>query len=75
VPATAYDRARREIGAIMAELPRFRLLQTMVVFRAAFGHAATSGMTVHELDRRDPKACSEITFLHDELFGRAGEEA
>jgi chromosome partitioning protein len=75
VPATAYERARREISAIMAELPRFRLLQIMIVFRAAFGHAATSGRIVTEIERRDPKACSEVSLLHDELFGRAGEEA
>jgi chromosome partitioning protein len=73
VPATAYERARREAEEIISELPRFTLLKTLIVFRAAFGHAVTDGRIVNELDRRDPKACSEISLLHGELFGRAGE--
>jgi chromosome partitioning protein len=72
VPTSAYERARREAEEILAELPRFQLLNTQVMFRAAFGYAATAGRTVHEMDRRDAKACSEVTFLHDELYGRAG---
>jgi chromosome partitioning protein len=69
VPPTASDRARREATEVLAEMPRFRLLQSMTVFRAAFNHSAGEGLTVGEMPRRDPKACSEIAFLHDELFG------
>ena len=75
VPSTAYERARREIETVLAELPRFKLLNTLIVFRAAFTHASSDGRIVHEMPRRDPRACSEITLLHDELFGRAAEEA
>jgi chromosome partitioning protein len=73
VPATAYERARREAEALLAEMPRFKMLKTQIVFRAAFGHAANEGRAVFEIERRDPKACTEVTFLHDELFGRDGE--
>jgi chromosome partitioning protein len=73
VPATAYERARREADEIISELPRFKLLKTLVVFRAVFGHAVTDGRIVNELDRRDPKACSEINLLHGEVFGRERE--
>lgn len=71
VPPTAADRARREATEVLAEMPRFRLLNTMTVFRAAFNHSAGEGLTVEEMPRRDPKACSEIAFLHDELYEEA----
>ncbi|MCI0753687.1 nucleotide-binding protein [Teichococcus vastitatis] len=71
VPPTASDRARREATTVLAEMPRFRLLRCMTVFRAAFNHSAGEGLTVAEMPRRDPKACSEIAFLHDELFAGA----
>jgi chromosome partitioning protein len=74
VPTTSYERAKREIEAIMAELPQFKLAKVLIMFRAAFTHASSEGRVVHEMPRRDTRACSEITFLHDELFGRAGEE-
>ncbi|MDJ0390264.1 AAA family ATPase [Roseomonas sp. E05] len=69
VPPSAVDRARREATEILAEMPRFRLLNCMTVFRAAFNHSAGEGLTVDEMPRRDSKACSEIAFLHNELFG------
>lgn len=71
VPPTAVDRARKEAATVLADVPRFGLLNCMTVFRAAFGHSAGEGLTVDEMTRRDPKACSEIAFLHDELFGGA----
>lgn len=71
VPPTAVDRARREAQEVLADMPRFQLLNTLTVFRAAFNHSAGEGLTVDEMPRRDPKACSEIAFLHDELFGEA----
>ena len=67
--------AKREIEAIMAELPQFKLAKVLIMFRAAFTHASSEGRIVHEMSRRDTKACSEVTFLHDELFGRVGEGA
>ncbi|EHM03470.1 CobQ/CobB/MinD/ParA nucleotide binding domain protein [Acetobacteraceae bacterium AT-5844] len=71
VPPSATDRARKEATEILADMPRFQLLKQMTVFRAAFNHSAGEGLTVDEMPRRDPKACSEIAFLHDELFGEA----
>jgi chromosome partitioning protein len=71
VPPTARDRARREAAEVVAGMPRFTLLRTMVVFRAAFNHCAGEGLAVSEMPHRDVKACTEVTFLHDELFGRA----
>jgi chromosome partitioning protein len=71
VPPSAIDRARKEATEILADMPRFKLLKTLTVFRAAFNHSAGEGLTVDEMPRRDPKACSEIAFLHDELFGEA----
>jgi chromosome partitioning protein len=71
VPPTAADRARREATEVLSEMPRFQLLNTMTVFRAAFNHSAGEGLTVDEMARRDPKASSEIAFLHDELYEKA----
>lgn len=71
VPPSAIERARKEATEILADMPRFKLLKTLTVFRAAFNHSAGEGLTVDEMPRRDPKACSEIAFLHDELFGEA----
>jgi chromosome partitioning protein len=68
VPPTARDRARREAAEILSEMPRFELLDAMVVFRAAFNHCAGEGLCVGEMSHRDLKACTEISFLHDELF-------
>lgn len=71
VPPTALDRARKEAAEVMTDVPRFTLLNSLTVFRAAFNHSAGEGLTVDEMPRRDPKACSEIGFLHDELFAGA----
>jgi chromosome partitioning protein len=71
VPPTARDRARKEAAEVVAGMPRFTLLRTMVVFRAAFNHCAGEGLAVAEMPHRDAKACTEIAFLHDELFKRA----
>jgi chromosome partitioning protein len=68
---SAIDYARKEATDILADMPRFKLLKTLTVFRAAFNHSAGEGLTVDEMARRDAKACSEIAFLHDELFGEA----
>ncbi len=68
VPPTARDRAKREAAAIIAEMPRFTLLNAMIVFRAAFNHCAGEGLCVDEIPQRDAKACTEVVFLHRELF-------
>ena len=68
VPPTARDRAKREAAGVLLEMPRFTLLDAQVVFRAAFNHCAGEGLVVSEMPHRDPKACTEITFLHNELF-------
>jgi chromosome partitioning protein len=69
VPPSAGDRARREASEVLAEMPRFTLLRSMTVFRAAFNHSAGEGLSVDEMPRRDAKASTEIAFLHDELYG------
>ena len=71
VPPAARDRARKEAGEILREMPRFRLLNATIVFRAAFNHCAGEGLAVSEMPHRDLKACTEISFLHDELFRSA----
>jgi chromosome partitioning protein len=71
VPPSAIDRARKEATQILADMPRFRLLNTLTVFRAAFNHSAGEGLTVDEMPRRDLKACSEVALLHEELFGKS----
>jgi chromosome partitioning protein len=68
VPPSARDRAQREAAQILRDMPRFRLLDTLVIFRAAFGHCAGDGLTVEEAASRDPKACAEMAFLADEVF-------
>lgn len=71
VPPTARDRARREASEVLREMPRFELLNATIVFRAAFNHCAGEGLAVSEMPYRDLKACTEISFLHDELFRSA----
>lgn len=68
VPPTARDRAKREATDVLAEMPRFLLINAMIVFRAAFNHCAGEGLVVSEMPNRDTKACTEISFLRDELF-------
>lgn len=69
VPPSARDRARREAVQVLDEMPRFQLLDSLVAFRAAFGHCAGDGLTVEEAASRDPKACAEMAFLAEEIFG------
>jgi chromosome partitioning protein len=71
VPPTAKDRARKEAAEVLAEMPRFSLMDTMIVFRAAFNHCSGEGLAVSEMANRDTKACTEISFLHRELFEAA----
>jgi chromosome partitioning protein len=71
VPSTARDRAKREAVAVLSEMPRFTLLKAMVVFRAAFNNCAGEGLCVSEMPHRDLKACTEISYLHDEVFEAA----
>jgi chromosome partitioning protein len=68
VPPSARERAKREAAEILAEMPRFSLLDSLVVFRAAFNHCSGEGLVVSEVASRDVKACAEVSFLHDELF-------
>jgi chromosome partitioning protein len=68
VPPSARERARREAAGVLAEMPRFSLAVAMIVFRAAFNHCSGEGLVVSEMVSRDAKACTEIAFLHDELF-------
>lgn len=71
VPPAARDRARREAAEVLAEMPRFTLLNSLIIFRAAFNHCAGEGLCVSEMPNRDLKACTEISFLHRELFEAA----
>jgi chromosome partitioning protein len=69
VPPSARDRAAKEAGTVLAEMDGFRLLNTMIGFRAAFYHCAGDGLAVSEMTNRDGKACAEISLLHNEVFG------
>jgi chromosome partitioning protein len=71
VPPSARERAKREAAEVLAEMPRFSLMDAMVVFRAAFNHCSGEGLVVSEMANRDAKACAELSFLHDELFRNA----
>jgi len=68
VPPSARERARREAAGVLTDMPRFSLMDAMVVFRAAFNHCSGEGLVVSEMASQDPKACTEIALLHDELF-------
>jgi chromosome partitioning protein len=69
VPPTARDRARKEATEVLTDMPRFTLLSTMTVFRAAYNHSAGEGVAVSEMPNRDGKACAEISFVHDAVYG------
>jgi len=71
VPPSARDRAKREAAEVLMEMPRFQLLNAMIIFRAAFNHCAGEGLVVSEMPHRDLKACTDLSFLHDELFRSA----
>jgi chromosome partitioning protein len=67
--ADVKDRAKKEAAAVLADMPRFTLMNAMTVFRAAFNNCSGEGLAVSEMSSRDPKACAEISFVHQELFG------
>ena len=69
VPPTARDRAKKEATEVLADMPRFTLLSAMTVFRAAYNHSAGEGIAVSEMPNRDGKACAEISFVHDAVYG------
>ena len=72
VPAVSRDRDRATLTEVCADFPQFRLLNTIVVTRVAFQHAASQGLAVTELPRVDVKARTEIMQLFEETF-RNGE--
>jgi chromosome partitioning protein len=71
VPAVSRDRLRSEMEAVMSEWPMFRLLDTVLIFRAAYGAAGGEGLTVQEIQPRDGKAAVEAAFLFKEVFAGA----
>jgi len=54
---------------VLTDMPRFTLLSAMTVFRAAYNHSAGEGIAVSEMPNRDGKACPEISFVHDAVYG------
>jgi chromosome partitioning protein len=68
VPPTSRDRLRKEMEAVIAEWPQFRLLDTVLLFRAAYSAAGGEGMSVQEMKPRDGKAAAEVSFLYNEVF-------
>jgi chromosome partitioning protein len=70
VPPSARDRAKKEASVVLEEMPRFQLLNALTVFRAAFNNCSGEGLVVSEMPNRDTKACTEISFVHQELYGR-----
>jgi chromosome partitioning protein len=68
VPSVSRDRLRQAIEMVMADWPMFRLLNTVLLFRAAYGAAIGEGLTVQEMKPRDGKASAEASFLYGEVF-------
>jgi chromosome partitioning protein len=68
VPSVSRDRLRQAMEAVMTDWPQFRLLNTMLLFRAAYGAAIGEGLTVQEMKPRDGKATAETSFLYGEVF-------
>jgi chromosome partitioning protein len=68
VPPVSRDRLRSEMVAVMAEWPMFRLLDTVLQFRAAYSAAGGEGLSVQEMKPRDGKAAAEVSFLYREVF-------
>jgi chromosome partitioning protein len=68
VPAVSRDRLRMEMVAVMAEWPQFRLLDTILMFRAAYSAAGGEGLSVQEMKPRDGKAAAEVSFLYRGVF-------
>lgn len=75
VPTMARDKARGRMRENMADFPRFRLLDTIITFRASYAEAGGMGLTVKEYQPYDAKAAAEVSFLLDEVMRHAAEEA
>jgi chromosome partitioning protein len=68
VPPVSRDRLRQAVESVMTDWPMFRLLNTVLLFRAAYGAAIGEGLTVQEMRPRDGKASAEVSFLYEETF-------
>jgi len=57
-----------EAAEMLREVPAFTLLQAQVGDRKAFAHAASAGLCVTELARKDMKAVEEIRSLYEAVY-------
>ncbi|EPN22710.1 Cobyrinic acid ac-diamide synthase [Pseudomonas syringae pv. actinidiae ICMP 19099] len=64
--STSTDNA--DAAAAIADWPALEYLDTPIVRRKAFANAAGQGVSVHELNPKDAKACSELDALIARLF-------
>ena len=55
--------------AALADFPQLTLLDTPIRRRKAFANALGLGLSVEELNPRDPKACEELSSLVLRVFG------
>jgi len=61
-----------EAFKILEECPHFKLIKAFIGHRKAFGNAASQGLGVYELERkeRDQKAADEIYAIYDAIYLR-----
>lgn len=67
--ADAQGNDNREAAAALADNTDIVLLDAMIGRRKAFPNAASLGLSVLEVPNPDSKACNELKFLADRLFG------
>jgi chromosome partitioning protein len=67
--ADAQGNDNREASAALSNNPDIILLDAMIGRRKAFPNAASQGLSVLEMPNTDSKACTELKFLADRLYG------
>jgi chromosome partitioning protein len=65
-PGMSSDNA--DAAAALADYPQLELLDTPIRRRKAFANAVGAGLSVEELNPRDPKACEELMQLSRNVF-------
>jgi chromosome partitioning protein len=65
-PGASNDNA--EAAAALADYPQLALLEAPIRRRKAFANAVGAGLSVEELNPRDPKACEELMQLSRNAF-------
>jgi chromosome partitioning protein len=66
-PGTSSDNT--DAAAALADFPQLTLLDAPIRRRMGFANAVGLGLSIEELNPRDPKACDELSALTSILFG------